>query len=375
MAQRSNITDVLILGGGPAGIAAGIALRQRDISCLIVEALEPSIDKACGEGLMPDARRSLLELGIELKAGDGAPFRGIRFTNPTHQVEAAFPHGEGIGVRRTRLHRRMVERARDLEVPVRWGSRVQLLDRGAALVNGEKLAFRYLIGADGQASGLRKWAGLSHAGRESIRFGFRRHYRVRCWSDYVEVHWGATAQAYLTPVDSDCLCAAFISRDPRLSEADLLRQFPAIAEKLKDAQPLSQLRGGVSATRRLHRVADSTVALIGDASGSVDAITGEGLALSFRQATALALAVECDDLKLYSAQHRKIGRLPHAMARLMLTMDLSAGMQQRAMKALSLKPELFRHLLSVHVGVESMQRFALRQGANLGWSLIEAGFY
>jgi flavin-dependent dehydrogenase len=49
------------------------------------------------------------------------------------------------------------------------------------------------------------------------------------------------------------------------------------------------------------------VALVGDASGSVDAITGEGLCLLFQQAVALAAALEAGDLALYQAEHRRIG--------------------------------------------------------------------
>jgi 2-polyprenyl-6-methoxyphenol hydroxylase-like FAD-dependent oxidoreductase len=60
MADRDSDKEVVILGGGPAGLAAGIALRQRGIGCLVVESRLPTIDKGCGEGLMPDAIASLL---------------------------------------------------------------------------------------------------------------------------------------------------------------------------------------------------------------------------------------------------------------------------------------------------------------------------
>ena len=43
------------IGGGPAGLAAAIALRQKGIDCMVVETLELPIDKCCGEGL--DSRR------------------------------------------------------------------------------------------------------------------------------------------------------------------------------------------------------------------------------------------------------------------------------------------------------------------------------
>lgn len=74
ISATGSVTDVLIVGGGPAGLAAAIALRKKGISCVVVEALSPAIDKACGEGLMPDALDSLAKLGVEITERDGYPF-------------------------------------------------------------------------------------------------------------------------------------------------------------------------------------------------------------------------------------------------------------------------------------------------------------
>jgi menaquinone-9 beta-reductase len=374
MTKRSDTTDVLILGGGPAGLAAAIALRQKNIDCLVVEAQGPAIDKGCGEGLMPDALAAMRELGIEITERHGHRFRGIRFRNAEHQVDADFPNGIGIGVRRTKLHGLIAARAHAVGVSVLWGSRAKLLNRRSAVVGGRKICFRYLVGADGQASGVRRWAGLDKTRRESIRFGFRRHYNISPWSEYAEVHWREVGQVYLTPVGPKSVCVAFITRNPALARGNFLDAYPEVAATLKDVPAISPLRGGISAARKLHRVVHHTIALIGDASGSPDAITGEGLAVSFRQSLALASAMEQGNLELYARAHRKIGSLSHAMSSLMLTMDRWPALQARVMKALSSHPVYFQQLLSAHVGAGSLTRFALRRGPQLGWSLLEAGF-
>jgi flavin-dependent dehydrogenase len=375
MSIETASTDVLILGGGPAGLAAAIALRQKGIDCLVVEALEPAIDKGCAEGLMPDALASLRELGLSISEQQGHSFRGIRFNNLHHRVHADFPNGSGIGVRRTKLHGLIADRARDAGVAVSWSSRASLVDDRSARINGSKVSFRYLIGADGQASGVRRWAGLGQVQKESIRFGFRRHYNVAPWSDYVEVHWGSIGQVYVTPVAADSVCVVFITRNPELAQGDFLKAFPAVAEKLHGVPATSILRGGISANRKLRRVANESVALIGDASGSPDAITGEGLAVSFRQAVSLANAIERGNLELYNREHQNIGRLSHAMSWLMLSMDRWPQTQGLVIKMLSAHPEYFQQLLSVHVGAQSMQRFAMRQGIRIGWSFLEASLY
>ena len=56
--------DVFVLGGGPAGLAAAIAMRRTGLRVILADAARPPIDKACGEGLMPDSLAAARELGI-----------------------------------------------------------------------------------------------------------------------------------------------------------------------------------------------------------------------------------------------------------------------------------------------------------------------
>ena len=375
MNQLSGRADVVILGGGPAGLGAGIALRQKGIDCLVVEALGPVIDKGCGEGLMPDALESLRCLGIEISEADGHVFHGIRFCNAVTSVDAAFPTGTGIGVRRTKLHLRMIERAREVGVRLAWNTRAKPDGASSLLIDGVKVKFNWLIGADGQSSFVRRWAGLNRLRREQLRFGFRRHYQTAPWSDYVEVHWERTGQVYVTPIAEDCVCVAFITSDQHQDRAGFLDDFPAVAAKVKNASLMSRERGAISATRKLRCVGKGFVALVGDASGSVDAITGEGLALSFRQALAIANAIETGDLGTYRKAHRSLARLPNVMAQLMLTMDRWPALERRGLSVLAAKPRFFQELLAIHVGEGSLPRFAASSGVSMAWQLLRSSAY
>jgi 2-polyprenyl-6-methoxyphenol hydroxylase-like FAD-dependent oxidoreductase len=272
-------------------------------------------------------------------------------------------------------------RAQEDGTRLRFGSRIQLghSERDSegymsADVNGERMRFRWLIGADGQASAVRKWAGLDTALRRSVRYCFRTHYRVAPWSECVEVHWGAKGQLYITPVAADCVCAVYITRDPRPHQIDIRTEFPDVAARLGGAagelKIATRQRGAVTATCKLRCVATDSVALIGDASGSADAITGEGLAISFRQALALADAIAAGSLDSYRTAHARIGRLPHAMCALMLTMDRWPVLQRCGLGALAARPAVFRELLEAHMGQRRLPQVLLRQAPSFGWRLL-----
>jgi flavin-dependent dehydrogenase len=336
-----NGTDIFVIGGGPAGLAAAIAARLKGFDVALADAAQPPIDKACGEGLMPDSLEALHKLGVVIDPERSFSFRGIRFIGDGGSAAADFPREFGIAVRRIRLHQALIDRAEELGVKLLWRTHV---------TGFQDVRARWIIGADGQNSRVRRWADLNATRSESFRYGFRRHYRVRPWTDFVEVYWGAGCQMYVTGVSHDEMLIGLLTRDPHQRVDAALALFPDLARKLAGAATLSEERGAITVMRRLRRVRRGRIVLIGDASGSVDAITGEGMGLAFRQSLALADALVAGNLDQYQAAHRRLARRPALMAQLMLTLDRFPRLRPAVLRAFAAKPVIFERLLAVHVG-------------------------
>lgn len=359
-----------MIGGGPAGLAAAIAARQKGLDATVADPAQPPIEKACGEGLMPDSLRALEGLGVKIGMDQGFVFRGVRFAHETSSAVAGFPDGSGLGIRRIRLHQLLIDRARSLGVRLLWGARVTGIRDGSVSVWGEEIPCRWIVGADGQNSRVRCWAGLEAARSESRRYGFRRHYRLAPWSDSMEIHWGPDCQIYITPVGQQEVCVALLTRDSRKRLEDALPCFPELHGRLSDAPLISPERGAVSMSRQLRKIVRGSTVLIGDASGSVDAITGEGLSLSFQQAMALADALVAGDLLAYAAEHRRFARRPILMQHLLLSLDRYAWLRSRVVRALAANPDIFANLLAMHVGELSFTDFVSGAMLPLGWRIL-----
>ncbi|MGA8341570.1 MAG: NAD(P)/FAD-dependent oxidoreductase [Candidatus Sulfotelmatobacter sp.] len=367
-----NSTDVFVIGGGPAGLAAAIAARQQGFRVLVADGAQMPIDKPCGEGLMPDGLAALEKLGISFEAENGYPFRGIRFLSAGLAVDAAFPNGaSGIGVRRTVLHRLIAARASNLGIDFLWQTPVTGISADGVHLGSRKVSTRWIIGADGGNSRVRRWAGLDAFRKRDCRYAFRQHYRVAPWTNRMELHWGRHGEIYVTPVANDQVCVALISRDPKLRLTEALQRFPELKSRLDGADVSSAEKGALTATCKLKRVSRDNVALIGDASGTVDAITGEGLCLAFSQAMVLADCLQTGDLARYEHEHPRLALRPFLMARLMLTLHGRPRLQRRTLQALQKHPAVFRRLLELHVGVLSPLHLAL-DGLTLGWGLLTA---
>lgn len=350
--MKLGSTDVLVVGGGPAGLVAAIGLRTRGLQVTVADASGPVIDKACGEGLMPDSRAELAQLGLGLDPYEGREFTGIQFADRSSGSEirasADFHDGFGLALRRVRLHRRLAELAQDLGVQLKWRHSIDLKPGMAPRLKGDPVRHAYLVGADGECSQVRRWANLDAGTLISRRFGFRHHFRLKPWTRYVEVYWTAKGQAYVTPIGDEEICVAVLTRSPEHRFWGVIHEIPDLSRRLQQACPTSRLRGALTTIRRLRHVTRGNVALIGDASGSSDAIAGQGLTLAFGQASLLADALSQGRLQDYQAGHSAILDRSQTFAMLLLGMDRSAMLRSRVIHFLAAHPSLFSRLLAMH---------------------------
>ncbi|GAB2477354.1 NAD(P)/FAD-dependent oxidoreductase [Promicromonospora xylanilytica] len=295
--------DVVVVGAGPVGLAAAVHARAAGLGVLVVDRRTGVIDKACGEGLLPGALRAVQALGAD---PPGRPLSGISYRAPGRHADHRFAAGPGRGVRRTVLHEALGERAAAVGAP-RVHGRVTALRQDPVGVEVEvvpaaggsvpfTLRAGWVLGCDGlhstvrRLAGLEAGAGLRRARPARNRYGLRRHFAVAPWSDLVEVHWSPHAEAYVTPVAAGVVGVALLGpRDVSGAGFDaLLRtQFPELSARLAAATGAGRLLGAGPLRRRSLRRSAGRVRLVGDASGYVDALTGEGVRVGLAQADAV----------------------------------------------------------------------------------------
>jgi len=340
-------TDVVVVGGGPTGLAAAIAARLAGLDVTLVERARPPIDKPCGEGIMPDGVAILDRLGVDLRQAGAVPFTGIEFIEGQVRARGRFPRRPGLGVRRTELHAALWRRAEQLQVNLLWGREVRGLHELGVELSGGPIRSHYVVGADGIESRLRRTLGLD-VPPIYRRIGIRRHFAVRPWSDYVEVHFAEGCEAYVTPVGSEMICIAILMHDPALRFDGALHRFPRLARRVEHADAVTDPEGSSTVYRRTPRITRGRVALIGDAAGSVDAITGAGVTLGLHQAVSLARALRTGDLSSYEADFQKLMRLPGVMTSLMLGANRRPWLRWMMIRTLSGAPWILSQLLSLH---------------------------
>ena len=304
--------DILVVGGGPAGLASAIAAAQKvSASPSSIPENLPSIShvaKACFR--RPLRRCAALEF-IFSPATDFR-FEGFRFSDETvfrqrtHSARAGpwiAPHCPSSAADRSRKRSGSfadVGRAH-------FGSRFRRRLRRRQFV-----PCSWLIGADGQNSVVRRFAGLGpcrsdrSAASVSAATTPSRPGPISC-----EVHWGRIADGCLAHAGNE-ICVSLFVDDSRMRIDRALLQFPEVARRLGGASPISAEAGALMSFRRARAVVRSNVALVGDAGCTVDAISGQGLSLAFQQARPSRRGARCGQSRELSSRARASDARPSA---------------------------------------------------------------
>jgi geranylgeranyl reductase family protein len=392
-----TLRDVVVVGGGPAGTAAAIFLKQRDHDVVLLDEARFPRDKVCGEGVSPEAWRLLGTLGarVAVKALAPWPLRGMELTSPSGISFAGHYRGSaepGFAVRRQLLDAALLDVARRAGVEVREETRVTDLvlrdGRAAGVVcqDAPEIAARLVVGADGRRSVVARRLGLLREHRSLRKFAVRGYWEgVAGLAEHGEMHVGGGGYCGVAPLSATRANVAFVLDRARMPEAagDLeafyrrsLRAWPRLAERLERATLLEPPRAIGPLALEARRVSLPGALLVGDSAGFYDPFTGEGVTLALRSAELAAPVADAAlrsgrlaDLSAYDrareAATRDKFRLNRLLQRTVAWPALADGVARRLRR----RPDLADRLVGIAGDfVPARTAFDLR----FAWDLLRA---
>lgn len=358
--------DVAIIGGGPAGLATAIEFASLGFLVTVIEPKDPIIDKPCGEGLMPEGVAHLQRLKVlqHLDKEHMSLVRGICFINEDKKrAFSNFVNGLGLGCRRLNLSKALYARTRELANIRLWQAKALAVHKSdqAMIVSTDQgtLDARLIVGADGLRSQVRRWADLEGGPARLKRYGLRQHFKIKPWSEHVLVYFRPGIEAYVTPCGPEQTNVAFLWTKGKLitskiSFNNLLTLFPDVKSHLGPATPLSKESAIGPLEQKCTAPIAHGLALVGDASGYLDAITGEGNSIALASAHALSAithkalnkgpkVLSYDELKPYAKAHRSIVRSYYRNTSILLWLSAHPRLMSALISAGASYPQLFSH--------------------------------
>jgi 2-polyprenyl-6-methoxyphenol hydroxylase-like FAD-dependent oxidoreductase len=286
-----------VVGGGPAGGFCAFLLRQAGFPVVLFEAAPKVERKVCGEYLSPAASKLFEQAGLPNFLSERfPPLDGIIFFTPDgREVKTHFPRMEGrpsqgYALDRVAMEEALLNLSREAGAEVRMGCRVRSVKRREEgwellLETGERVEADLLIGADGRRSLVAKSLQLDR-NRTSRRVALHcflpgalpepRYGQMYFFED--GAYLGLNASPAGT-VNFSLVCdVSQIKKigSPEKVVAHYLSQAPSLQEVVSWQESIP-----VHTTYPVHhsvkRSFDRRAALIGDAAGLIDPLTGEGI--------------------------------------------------------------------------------------------------
>ncbi|MEA3002881.1 MAG: hypothetical protein QOH81_1669 [Sphingomonadales bacterium] len=293
----------LIVGGGPAGSAAGIALSRAGIEAEIVERSPGPQDMVCGGFLGWDALAALRSLGVDAAALGARPIARLRLVSAEDEVEAALPH-PAAGLSRRTLDAALLGAAEAAGARVRRGVAVRSADLGQRclkLDGGDEAAGEALLIATGKHE-LRGAARPRDTSADPI--GLRTALAPspvleRALDGVIELHLfdGGYAGLLLQEDGQANLCLSAARR--RLKAAggierlvgELADELPALAERLRQGRMAGwSAVSGVPYGWRAAATAPGVYRL-GDQAAVIASLAGDGIAIALASGRAAGAAI------------------------------------------------------------------------------------
>ncbi|PIP91729.1 MAG: hypothetical protein COW01_16345 [Bdellovibrionales bacterium CG12_big_fil_rev_8_21_14_0_65_38_15] len=320
MKTTKNHLNVLIIGGGLAGLSCAIKLSQMGHRVKLWEKDSTIKRKVCGEYLSPLGVECAKALGHEELFSGFEPIYGMNLTAPNNcLIETDFPKSYGLSLNRQEFENRLMAKALSMNIEIIRGEIIKEInpEGNGWIINGHHGDL--LIGADGRQSLVAKTLKLQ---KKSSQKKVALHIYIKRQSDFQRrgemIILGRAGYIGINPISENEDNLSWVGDQEVFktwkNKDDLIKEMlkhPRL-KKLYGSNPqYGEITSVAKVSQHVSGMVTHNAALIGDAAGFIDPLTGEGMTRAFESTLLLSHALENHQnlalsLKAYQREKKKV---------------------------------------------------------------------
>lgn len=295
--------DVIIVGGGLAGLVSALELARAGRLVTLVERKTYPFHKVCGEYVSNEVRQYVESLGVNLTSLGAADIRRFQVSSPSGRLlESALDLG-GFGISRYVLDHELYQLGQAAGVQFRLGKSVDKIEFDAnqfavTLSDDTLLTSRLVLGTFGKRSKLDKSLNRSFmrqpgSENQSTYVGVKYHVRVDLPDDVIALHNFSDGYCGMSAIEDGKYCVCYLTTRQNLRrygnipamEQAVLGQNPHLKRVFETAQFLydkPEVINEISFASK--RTVENHILMAGDSAGLITPLCGNGMAMAIHGA-------------------------------------------------------------------------------------------
>lgn len=288
--------DVIIIGGGLAGLVSGLELAQAGHSVTLVERKTFPFHKVCGEYVSNEVRPYLESLGLDLKTLGATHIDHFQLTSPSGRLlETRLALG-GFGLSRFTLDQALYQLGQRAGIRFLLGKQVENVvyqsdSFRVELNDGQQLSSRIVIGAYGKRSKIDRYLQRSFMQKPSPYLGVKYHIRTDSPVNTIALHNFQNGYCGLSSIEDGKFCLCYLTTRENLRqsghipdlERNVLARNPQLKQIFETADFLYEKPEVINEFSFVSKPAvEQHLLMAGDAAGLITPLCGNGMALAIR---------------------------------------------------------------------------------------------
>ncbi|MCC9138765.1 NAD(P)/FAD-dependent oxidoreductase [Pontibacter silvestris] len=286
--------NVVIVGGGLAGLVSAIGLAQAGLSVTLVEKKGYPFHKVCGEYISNEVLPYLQCLGADVASLHPAHISNLLLSSPSGKSLSAKLDLGGFGLSRYTFDNYLYQIAQEKGVTFKLQTTVQDVLFAddvfeVKLSGGESLNAYVVLGAYGKRTNLDRKLNRSFFSSRSPYIGVKYHVQLDFPKDLIALHNFKDGYAGISAIENDCYCLCYLTtrRNLRLHgtipamEEAVLHQNPHLRRVFKEADFLYNQPEVINEISFATKTCiENHMLMCGDAAGMVAPLCGNGMAMA-----------------------------------------------------------------------------------------------
>lgn len=291
--------DVLIIGGGLAGLVSALELARAGFGVTLVERKTYPFHKVCGEYVSNEVRPYIESLGVDLAALDAARITTFWLSAPSGKLLKSPLDLGGFGISRYVLDEKLSQLGVTAGVDFRLGQSVDSVNFNndqfsVGLSNGDTLTARLVLGTFGKRSKLDKILDRAFMAQPSPYVGVKYHIAgINFPKDVIALHNFPDGYCGMSAIEDDKYCLCYLTTRANVREHGTI---PAMEKAVLYQNP--HLRAVFAESTFLYdrpevineisfapkKAVENRILMVGDAAGLITPLCGNGMAMAIHGA-------------------------------------------------------------------------------------------